>query len=303
MNKPLRIALLAFSVAGAMAALPQTAHAYFKHHHKVVHHVSHKKHHAQINEMVRDAQTSLINLGYLNGKADGILGPKTTKAIKGFQKDNHLHVDGRLTQQVYNAIVRADRSRAMSSLPMPMGGPTSSPVLPPVHDTLLAQPGLVGPTSQDYADPLLGGVTVAGGGVGAPQSVRTQTLSSRYAKLDINENTNGPLRRYNLTLNGTSLLQVDNQPSVIGISETYSLPNEDVLVVTTYRDGDTLCPYKHYILALAQNKNELYPIGNCTHGYQARKVEDSVFVTFPETDDQRMAPATWRYEGGDLERL
>jgi hypothetical protein len=44
-------------------------------------------------------------------------------------------------------------------------------------------------------------------------------------------------------------------------------------------------------------------IGNCTHGYQARKVDDSLLVTFPEFDDQRVAGATWRYENDDLEKL
>jgi hypothetical protein len=303
-KKSIRLILLALMMIGVVGTVDANpAFAFFKHHHRhVVHkHTKAKKGKSKSSATVRDAQTSLINLKYLNGKADGVLGPKTVKAIKGFQRDNHLPVTGRLTRETYNAIIKADRTRAMASLPV-SALPPSSPLGEVHQDTLLAQPGLVGPTNQQYADPLLGGLTVAGG-KGEPQSVRTQELSSRYAKLDINENINGPTRRYNLTMNGTPLLQIDNQPSIIGISETFALEHEDVIVLTSFRDGDQVCAYKHFLLTLAEGRNELHPIGNCSHGYQARKVDDSVFITFPEVDDQRVAGATWRYEGGDLEKL
>lgn len=305
MNKNLRTALLALSVIGlATAVSTQPASAFFKHHHKHYKHVHHGKHavHHKTSPLVRDAQSSLINLKYLKGKADGVLGPMTVKAIKAFEKDHHMPVTGKLTKETYNAIIKADSARAMESLPMPTLKSRTTPMVDVPKDTLPSQPGLVGPTNQQYADPLLGGVTVAGAN-GAAQSVRTQELSSRYAKLDINENINGPTRRYNLTMNGNPLLQIDNQPSIIGISQTYALEKEDVLILTTYHDGDKVCAYKHYLLSLSQGRNELHPINNCTHGYQARKVEDSIFITFPETDDARIVGATWRYESGELERL
>lgn len=300
MRKLTRIVSAILVVALIGGAAP--AHAYFKHHHKyhvVKKHVKHKAGHG--NAMLRDAQTSLVNLGYYNGKADGLMGPKTVRALKDFQKDKHLRVSGKLTKETYNAIIKADKSRAIASLPMPSfkNAPLPSEM---TTDTLPAQAGLVGPTNQQYADPLLGGKTVVGGN-GAPQSVRVQELSSRYAKLDINENINGATRRYNLTMNGTPVLQVEDQPSIIGISPTYALDKEDALVLTTYRMDDTVCPYKHYLLTLAEGRNELRSFGNCTQGYQARLVEQSLFVTFPEVDDQRVAGATWRYESGDLEKL
>ena len=307
MKKQLRNALLALSVIGLVTSAGSTpVFAFFKHHHKHITHVHHKKvvHH-KTSTLVRDAQASLINLNYMKGKPDGVLGPKTVKAIKGFQKDNRLPVTGKLTKETYNAIIKADSARAMASLPIPSiknPMPNSSPLAEIKQDTLPAQPGLVGPTNQQYADPLLGGVTVAGSAASG-QSVRTQELSSRYAKLDINENINGPERRYNLTMNGTPLLQIDNQPSIIGISQTYALEHEDVLILTTYNNSDKTCPYKHYLLSLTQGRNELHVIKNCTHGYQARKVEDSVFITFPEFDDARLVGATWRYESGELEKL
>lgn len=312
MKKQLRLAILGVSVlAIALAAGAEPAHAYYKHHHRnhIVHAKAktHKKHSRKAssgNSMVREAQASLINLRYLAGKADGKLGPKTTRAIRNFQKDHGLHADGKLTRATYNAIIKADSERAMAALPVPKDKLLVAPLPVPDlnRDTLAAQPGLVGPTNQQYADPLLGGQTVTTAN-GSAQAIRTQTLSSRFAKIDINENINGNLRRYNMTVNGNPILQVNNQPSIIGISQTYAFDSEDVMIVTTYRDGDRTCQYKHYLLSLAQGRNELHVLGNCTHGYQARKVEDSLFVTFPEFDDERMAPATWRYENGNLEQL
>lgn len=302
MKKLLRFALLALTVVSFVSIADATpAHAFFKHYHKHAvhkHHKkpkSHKKSHGKSSTLVRDAQMSLANLDYYKGKADGILGPKTMKAIKAFQRDHSLPVTGKLTKETYNAIIKADSARAMSSLPLP-------PMSPGRAATLPAQPGLVGPTDQQYADPLLGGKIVAGSRE-TGQAVRTQELSSRYAKLDINENINGSIRRYSVTLNGTPILQIDDQPSIIGISETYKLGAEDAIILTSYREGDATCPYKHFLLTLGDGRNELRAFGNCTHGYQARLVEESLFVTFPEVDDQRVAGATWRYESGDLERL
>jgi hypothetical protein len=43
------------------------------------------------------AQRTLSELGYSTGKADGISGPATRRAIQAFQKDHGLAADGRLT--------------------------------------------------------------------------------------------------------------------------------------------------------------------------------------------------------------
>ncbi|MDD6040158.1 MAG: peptidoglycan-binding protein [Clostridia bacterium] len=47
-----------------------------------------------ISEAVADMQTRLIALGYLNGKADGNFGTKTSLALIAFQKANGLKADG-----------------------------------------------------------------------------------------------------------------------------------------------------------------------------------------------------------------
>lgn len=43
---------------------------------------------------VKDLQQKLTDLGYLNDKVDGIFGAKTEKAVKAFQKEHGLTVDG-----------------------------------------------------------------------------------------------------------------------------------------------------------------------------------------------------------------
>lgn len=45
-------------------------------------------------ENVRELQQALIDLGYLNGKADGIFGNRTETAVRKFQKKNKLSADG-----------------------------------------------------------------------------------------------------------------------------------------------------------------------------------------------------------------
>ena len=50
--------------------------------------------------VVKHIQNYLYKLGYTEiGKADGIAGPKFTKAVKRFQKDNGCVVDGIITGQ------------------------------------------------------------------------------------------------------------------------------------------------------------------------------------------------------------
>jgi hypothetical protein len=50
---------------------------------------------ATAGDVVRDIQLGLQRLGYDPGPADGRLGPKTEAAIRRYQQDNHLPVDGR----------------------------------------------------------------------------------------------------------------------------------------------------------------------------------------------------------------
>lgn len=50
---------------------------------------------AHSNSMVTDIQTGLSKLGYYSGQVDGLTGPKTAQAIRAYQGDHGLQVDGR----------------------------------------------------------------------------------------------------------------------------------------------------------------------------------------------------------------
>jgi osmotically inducible lipoprotein OsmB len=56
------------------------------------------------SSMVRDIQAGLQHLGYDPGAADGRMGPKTSAAIRKYQQDNGLAVDGRASQAVLDSI-------------------------------------------------------------------------------------------------------------------------------------------------------------------------------------------------------
>lgn len=48
-------------------------------------------------EAVANVQSRLVYLGYDPGPVDGIYGPRTAKAIRAYQRDHGLGVDGRVT--------------------------------------------------------------------------------------------------------------------------------------------------------------------------------------------------------------
>ena len=52
------------------------------------------------NKTVKSIQTKLASLGYKPGPADGILGRKTKDAIKAFQRDQGLAVNGKATTKL-----------------------------------------------------------------------------------------------------------------------------------------------------------------------------------------------------------
>lgn len=283
-------------LASGLLTLP--AHAATQHHKKHHHHVS-KKHKAtqtSSSSRVRQTQTFLANLDYYTAKIDGLNGRKTKAAIKAFQLDHQIAATGKLTQQTFDAIVEADKERAMASLPA--GEPQSiSPPLgsenenAPTKDFYAANPDFYGAYNQSYENPLLLGPT--------------QALNSRFAKVDLSEDTTAgtTTRRYNVALNGLPLILVDGQTSVIGVSRTFALGDEDVIIFTSFKDHDPVCAYTYNLLILSANGNKSRTIQNCTRGYQAKAANGTLFITFPEPDDERALGSVWRYDKGDLEKL
>jgi peptidoglycan hydrolase-like protein with peptidoglycan-binding domain len=279
----------------SLVNLPVQA-ATHKHRHYVSHHQMRKHHYAAASKHAKHAkarsgssktqiaQTHLINTGYLIGKADGKIGSKTTAAIKKFQREHKLGVTGRLTSETFNAIVAADRVRAMASLPF-----NSPSVVATTPDFYAAHPDFYGYYDQQHEN---------AGMLGFPQNVY-----SRFAKLELSEDISSQNKHYNITFNDEPLMAYDGQPSIIGISRTYSLGSEDVILLTGYQDRNTDCAFSHTLLVINQTGKKLLPIQNCTRGYQAKVANDSLFIIFPEADDGRDVGATWRYENGDVTRL
>lgn len=64
---------------------------------------------------VKLVQSKLIELGYLKDKADGIFGKKTLAAVKAFQKDKGLTVDGEVGKKTWNKLFPTSSSSTTST--------------------------------------------------------------------------------------------------------------------------------------------------------------------------------------------
>jgi len=263
-----------FSTTLALVALAvNTSPAFATTHH-------HHKHHAVTSSatIVRIAQQHLTNLGYYAGKIDGKMGPQTRAAIKKFQHDQGLKADGVLGKKTNAALAAADH-RVIGTHSIPMREVFST------HDAATSADQSV---NSDYATSLNGG---------------SKPISTRFARLDVSESGTGADKRYNVNLNGTPVLTADGQPSIIGISPTYDLGGEDAVVFTTYSPNDSGCIYRSHVLAMDNTNTKMLDIENCTRNYQARVENSSLYISFPEQDDNRAFASVWRLEGMDLTRL
>ncbi len=63
-------------------------------------------------DSLRPAQQRLIDLGLLNGKADGAYGPKTEAALLAYQQQNGLEASGHLDQATLDALTHVDPASA-----------------------------------------------------------------------------------------------------------------------------------------------------------------------------------------------
>lgn len=260
-----------------------TAPALAKTHHR--HHVAHHNHVAKGSSIVRIAQRHLSNLGYYSGKIDGIMGPGTRAAIKKFQREQGLKSDGVLGSKTQSALDSADiHANAPADAHVGSGGGFLTHEA--VRNMDLSGTGTA--TNPDYA-PGLGGGTV--------------TVSSRFAQIEVTESGSGAAKRYDVNVNGDALLVADGQPTVIRMSPTYDLGNEDAIVFTTYSPNASGCIYRSHVLALGPNGGRLLDIDNCTRDYQATVKNGSLWITFSDRDAGSVTGSTWRLEGTSLSKL
>ncbi len=71
--------------------------------------------------LVANTQTALLQLGYRIGTIDGKAGPKTVAAVRAFQKQQHLNVDGKISEKLLQQL-----KAAVASLP-PAGSGLTEP--------------------------------------------------------------------------------------------------------------------------------------------------------------------------------
>jgi hypothetical protein len=65
---------------------------------------------------IANVQAALFKLNYPVGKIDGKLGPKTAAAIKAFQKDNHIKMDGKISEKFLSRLKIAENRLPADSL-------------------------------------------------------------------------------------------------------------------------------------------------------------------------------------------
>lgn len=69
------------------------------------------------SDTVLKLQQALLSKGYAVGTPDGSFGPKTDAAVRAYQKDNNLVVDGIIGERTYNALMsNADTSKFLHEL-------------------------------------------------------------------------------------------------------------------------------------------------------------------------------------------
>ena len=82
-------------------------------------------------ERVRSLQQALISLGYLSGKADGVYGSQTRKAVTSFQKSKKLTADGVAGKKTLSALETAiSGGQNENQVPAPSPAESGDPAKP-----------------------------------------------------------------------------------------------------------------------------------------------------------------------------
>ena len=97
-------------------------------------------HNGSRGESVRKLQQALIDLGYLNGKADGIFGNQTEKAVRAFQSAKKLTVDG-LAGKKTQEILFSSKPTAGTTAAVPTAGSAPTPTPSPAAVTATGSSG------------------------------------------------------------------------------------------------------------------------------------------------------------------
>ena len=264
-------------------------------HKKIQHHKANKKSSvSSTHERTKTAQNDLELLNYNPGPIDGLIGPKTRAALKAFQKDSGFKVTGKLDAKTYDLLV-SEAADALKKKETPQmsdlqNGGEVAPGPKPTPDFYVKHPDYYGYTNREYTNP---------NQLGSPQSIPT-----RFGDMAIDDHMTGTIHEYSITINGHPVFRAEGQPSVINLSRTFPLEEADAVVLTSYAENDTTCPYRHYLLVIRLESNGVHEIGNCTRSFEAYTQNGGLYITFPgDHVDGWSSGDTWRYENGTLQRL
>ena len=112
---------------------------------------------------VREVQEILISLGYLDGNADGIYGPKTEGAVLAFQQDHSLDATGIVGEGTWNALKEgasdpgSDTTQIVEvqgeDIDFAMTFPSWNPESATLHELVDFVAGCTDESGDDYLDP------------------------------------------------------------------------------------------------------------------------------------------------------
>lgn len=217
------------------------------------------------NSATRDLQEKLSLLGYDPGAVDGRMGPKTRSAIREFQADADISVDGVVGRQTRRALDEAiDR-----------GGrkPTQANNQLDIYEDVLTD-------------------RLAAGSV---------TLPSRYAQVVVNKSGPG---RYTIAINGQQVATSPGANALPRISHTFQLPGEDVYVFAA-NTARRNCRLEHTVLVVRKDGTFMAPtpVGNCREVLNGRVQDDTLVLSFPPLNvPSWRLEESWIYQGGKVEQ-
>jgi hypothetical protein len=234
-------------------------------------------------QMTQTAQMRLAGLGYYVGRYDGVMGPLTHTALADFQGNNGLKVTGELTPETYSMLGQRDY---LARYPVAYG----------------YRDGRYAYDARYTTAPVYFGDQVVAWD-GRWSHVHTETVPTRFGKLDMTEDARGGLRHYTITFNGEPVIVAKNQPALLRVSQTFRLNDEDAVIFTAYTD-DSTCAYKSYLLTTRADGTHDNPreINSCSNNYEAHVTNGALFISFADGYATRNWAAwnVWRYEQGAL---
>lgn len=215
---------------------------------------------------IRNVQEKLILLGYEPGGIDGVMGGKTRKAVKAFQKDAEIRADG-------------------------IVGPKTLAML----DSFTSKGGAAGVSAANnqldiYEDVLTDRLTS-----GAVQ------LPTRYGQVSVSRAGAG---RYAISINGQTVATTSKGKGLPRFSRTFQLPSEDVILITSPMNKKD-CKLEHLVLAVRADGSFTapQPLGTCREMFGGVVENDRVVFPAPrEKNPSWRLEDSWIYQSGHVEQ-